>query len=99
MTNTYFIQLVGILLTLAGIVALTASARLFGTPLTRDEQERHAMQGDSYRLPINWTTLASGAFFLGGIGILTWSKFSMCSFLLYWIPNLPDAFKLFMSCR
>jgi hypothetical protein len=56
------------------------------------------MNGDAYHLPINWTTLASGVFFLGGIAILTWSKFNMCTFLLYWIPDLPDAVKLLMAC-
>ena len=99
MANIYIIQLIGILLTLMGMIALAASANLFGTPLSRGEKERAGLRGDSYRLPINFTTLTSGAFFLSGIGLLTWSKFNMCSFLLYWIPNIPDALKLLISCR
>jgi hypothetical protein len=99
MSDIYFIQLIGVLITAAGVVALIVSAKLYGTPLTREEQERSGQRGDSYRLPINLTTIASAAFFLGGIGILTWSKFDMCSFLGYWIPNLPEALRIFLSCR
>jgi hypothetical protein len=98
MANPYFIQLIGLLLTLAGMIALTASAKCFGTPLTRGEQRSSGQRGNSYSLPINWSAPASGAFFLGGMGMLTWSEFDMCPFLGYWMTNLPEALKLFLSC-
>jgi hypothetical protein len=99
MANIYLIQLIGLLITVSGMVALTASAKLFGTPLDRSERRRADHGRDTYQLPIHLTTLASLAFFLGGIGILTWSKFSMCLFLTYWIPNLPDAVRILLSCN
>jgi hypothetical protein len=96
--NIYFVQFIGVLITAAGIVALIASAKLYGTPLTREEQERSGQRGDSYRLPINLTTIASTAFFLGGMGILTWAKFEMYSFLNHWMSNLPEVMRIFLSC-
>jgi hypothetical protein len=99
MTNPYFIQLIGVLLTFAGIVALTAASRIFGSPLTREERRELGKDGDWYRLPINLETIASGALFLAGIGILKWSNFSLCAFLAYWLPDLPEAMRLLLSCR
>ena len=100
MTNSYLVQLVGILLTGAGMVALTVASRLFGRPLTREERIR---MGDkpsgTYRLPINLETIASAVLFLAGVGILKWSKFSLCAFLAYWLPDLPEAIRLLLSCR
>jgi len=101
--NNYFVQLIGILLTVAGMIALTVSARLFGTPLSNEEKRRAGDKrnrgGDVYRLPINLEVIVSTAFFLGGIGILTWSKFNLCVFLAYWLPGLPEALRLLLSCR
>jgi len=100
MTNPYFVQLIGILLTGAGVVALTAAVRIFGRPLTRDERLRAGDKpSDTYRLPINLETVASGAVFLAGVGILTWSKFNLCAFLAHWLPDLPEAIRLLLSCR
>jgi|OpeIllAssembly_1097287.scaffolds.fasta_scaffold2966108_1 hypothetical protein len=103
MTNTYFIQLVGMLLILAGGVALTVSARLFGTSLTREEKSRAGgdwdRKGRVYKLPINLETLASAAFLAGGLGILSWTKFNLCAFLIHWLPNLPEAVRLMFACR
>ena len=89
MTNLYFIQLIGVLLTLAGAVALTAAAHIFGTPLTDKEEERYKLGkgGNWYRLPINLETIASAAVFLAGIGVLKWSNFNLCAFLAHWLPN------------
>ena len=81
MTNPYFVQLIGILLTGAGVVALTAASRIFGRPLTHEEKRETGKEGNWYRLPFNLETIASGALFLAGIGILTWSKFNLCAFL------------------
>jgi len=100
MNNIFFIQLIGILVTIMGMVALTVSARLFGTPLTRDEKRRlgHENQ-NTYRLPINMETILSSILFIGGMGILSWSKFSLCAFLAYWAPNISDAIMFLLSCR
>jgi hypothetical protein len=99
MTNLYFIQLIGVLLTAAGIVALTAASRVFGTRLTREEKRERGKDGDLYRLPINLETIASAVVFLGGVGILKWSNFNLCAFLAYWQPDLPEAIRLLLSCR
>jgi hypothetical protein len=103
MANGHLIQLIGVVLTLAGLIALTASAHLFGTPLSPAEKQRASdewnRRRDAYRLPVNLETIVSAIFFLGGIGILTWSKFELCAFLVYWFPPIPDAIKLLLSCR
>jgi len=101
-TNNYFIQLIGVLFTVAGMIALTASAHLFGTPLSLEEKRRASdewnRRRDVYRLPINLEAMVAIAFFLGGIGILIWSKFNLCAFLVYWLPNPPEAIRLLLSC-
>jgi hypothetical protein len=101
--NVYLIQLVGALLTAAGIIAMMASVHLFGTPLSPAEKRRASdewnRRRDAYRLPINLETVASAMIFLGGVGVLTWSKFELCAFLAYWLPPLPDAVRLLLSCR
>ena len=100
MTNSYLVQLVGILLTGAGIGALTGASRLFGRPLTREERVRLGDKpSGTYRLPINLETITSAALFLAGVGVLKWSNFSFCAFLAYWLPNLPEALRLLLSCR
>ena len=100
MANPYLIQLIGVLLVGAGMVALTAASYAFGKPLTHEERLEIG-KGDKniYRLPINLETIASAAVFLGGMGILWWSKFNFCAFLAYWLPNLPEAIRLLLSCR
>lgn len=102
MADTNIIQLIGVLLTAAGMVALTATAYLYGTPLTREEKRNRNpkwVDRDLYRLPFRLETLASTAFFLGGIGILRWSKFEHCAFLAHWLPQLPEALRLLVSCQ
>ena len=103
MPNGHLIQLIGVVLTAAGLIALTASAHVFGTPLSPAEKRRASdewnRKKDAYRLPINPETVISAIFFLGGIGILIWSKFEFCAFLAYWLPPLPDAVKLLLACR
>ena len=100
--NIYFIQLIGVILTVAGMVALTASAHVFGTPLSNKEKGRASdewnRRRDVYRLPINLEVIVATAFFLGGIGLLTWSKFDLCTFLAYWMPGLPEPITLLLSC-
>lgn len=103
MPNLYLIQLVGVLLTGAGVIAVTASTYLYGTPLNREEKRKAKrdgqLSGTWYRLPFNLETIASALFLIGGIGILTWSKFDLCPFLTYWLPDLPEALRLLLSCQ
>src|SRR6185295_18402397 len=103
MPNDRLIQLVGVVLTIAGLIALTASAHVFGTPISPAEKQRASdewnRRKDAYRLPVNLDTIVSAVFFLGGISILAWSKFELCTFLVYWFPPLPDAIKLLLSCK
>jgi hypothetical protein len=103
MPNPYLIKLVGVLLTGAGVIALTTSAYLYGTPLTREEKQKAKRDGHPsgtlYRLPFNLETIASALFFIGGIGILTWSKFELCPFLAHWLPDLPEALLFLLTCR
>ncbi len=103
MVNIYLIQLVGVLLISAGLIALTASSHVFGTPLSPAEKRRASdewnRRGDVSRLPINLEAVVSVLFLFGGIGILAWSKFSLCAFLAYWLPSLPEIVKLFLTCR
>ena len=94
------IQMIGLLIAGTGAVALTACAYLYGTPLTREEKRRHGdPRGNVYSLPFNLETIASGLVLLGGIGILLWAKFDLCLFLAHWLPELPEAVRLFLSCR
>lgn len=103
MANRYLLQLAGVILVIAGVIALVASTHLFGTPLSPAEKRRASdewnRRGNAYRLPINLEAIVSALFFLGGMGILVWSKFSLCEFLAYWLPSLPQAVTLFLSCR
>jgi hypothetical protein len=103
MANAYLIQLVGVVLTVAGLVALTASAHVFGTPMSPADKRRASDEWnhrrDAYRLPVNLDTVVSAIFFLGGVSILVWSRFEFCTFLTYWFPSMPDAIKLLLSCR
>jgi hypothetical protein len=103
MPSDHLIQLIGVVLTVAGLIALTASAHVFGTPPSPAEKRRASdewnRKRDAYRLPINLETVISAIFFLGGIGILVWSKFEFCAFLAYWFPPTPEAIKLLMACR
>jgi hypothetical protein len=105
MAEMFLIQLVGVALVVAGFIALTASARVFGTPLSPAEKRRASDEwnrrrdASAYRLPINLETIASAIFFLGGIGILVWSEFNLCVFLSYWLPSLPWAVRILLSCK
>jgi len=103
MVNIYLTQLVGVMLTAAGIFALMASAHLFGTPLTPADRKKASDEWNrrinAYSLPISFSTIISAVVFLGGIGILTWSKFNPCVFLGYWLPTLPAAINLLLPCK
>jgi hypothetical protein len=102
MPNDHLIQLIGVVLTVAGLIALTASAHVFGTPVSPAEKRRASdewnLKRDAYRLPINLDTVISAIVLFGGIGILVWSKFEYCAFLAYWFPPLPVAVKLLLAC-
>jgi hypothetical protein len=95
--------MIGVILAVAGVIAMTASAHLFGTPMSPAERRRASdewnRRKNAYRLPLNLETILSTIFFLGGIGILVWSKFELCAFLAYWLPSLPAVARLVLSCR
>ena len=99
MGNLYIIQLIGVLLTAAGLAALTASAFIYGRPRTRDERLRMRNERKPVRrLPLNPETIASTAFVLIGLGILNWSNFNVCAYLAYWLPSLSGSIKFWLSC-
>ena len=100
MSNIYAIQLLGVLLTATGVIALTATSYVYGTPLSREERSRTGERRSNFRrVPINLEAVLSAACLLGGMGLLTWSKFNLCAFLAYWLPNLSDALMFILSCR
>src|SRR6266496_847925 len=100
MADLYLIQLVGVVLVTAGVIALTAAAHIFGAPPSPAEKRRASDEWNRrrnvYRLPVNLEAIASTIFFLGGIGILIWSKFNLCTFLAYWFPPLPALAQLLL---
>ncbi|HEU0291377.1 MAG TPA: hypothetical protein VFR47_01485 [Anaerolineales bacterium] len=100
MANPYVIQLVGVLLTAAGLAALTASAYVYGRSLRRDEKQRMGRERkDMRRLPMNVETIASTAFVLIGLGILNWSNFNICAYLAYWLPSFSSSIKFWLACQ
>ena len=99
MSNPYFIQLIGVFMILAGVVALSVVSYLYGTPLSYDEKRRMGKQGNVNRLPINLETIVSAAALLGGLGILSWSGFELCAFLAYWLPSLSSVYQVLLACR
>ena len=100
MKDIYLIQLIGVLLTAVGAIALLATAILYGTPLSREEKRREGYRsGNVYRMSFNFETIAATLVLLAGVGILIWTKFDLCSFLQRWLPDLQQAMRLFLSCR
>lgn len=103
MADIFIIQLVGVVLAISGFIALTASAGLFGYPLSPADKRRASdewnRKGNTSRLPVSLETIVSTLFLIGGIGIMIWSQFDLCRFLAYWFPPLPDLAKLVLSCR
>jgi hypothetical protein len=103
MANIFLIQLVGLMLAIAGAIGLTASAHVFGTRLSPTEKQRASdewnRRKDVYRLPLSLEAITALIFLLGGVGILTWSRFNLCAFLGYWVPSLPQTARLLLSCR
>jgi hypothetical protein len=101
--SIFLIQLVGVVLAVAGFIALTASAHLFGRPLSPAERQRASDEWNRrktvFRLPLNLETILSSIFFLGGVGILVWADFDLCTFLAYWLPPLPAVARLLLSCK
>jgi hypothetical protein len=95
--------MIGMVLAVTGLIALTVSAHLFGTPPSPAEKRRASdewnRRKDAYRSPVPPEVILSALFFLGGIGILIWSNFSLCTFLAYWLPPFPDTVRSVLSCR
>lgn len=99
MSNPYFIQLIGVFMVLAGMVALSVASYLYGTPLSYDEKRRMGKRGNASRLTFNLETIASAAALLGGLSILSWSDFKLCAFLVYWLPSLSSVYQVLLACR
>jgi len=103
MAEVYLLQLVGAALIVAGAIVLAASAHAFGIPLSPAERRRASDEWNRKenvrRWPIKLEALASMVFITAGIGILIWSKFSLCEFLGYWLQPLPPTVGLLLSCR
>ncbi|HJQ14651.1 MAG TPA: hypothetical protein VJ830_07895 [Anaerolineales bacterium] len=103
MENIFLVQMIGVVLAVAGVIALTASAHVFGTPMSPAERRRASdewnRRRNAYRLPFNLETIVSTIFFLGGTGIMIWSGFQLCAFLAYWLPSLPGVARIVLSCR
>jgi hypothetical protein len=99
----YLVQLIGVVLAVAGFIALTASAHLFGRPMSPAERQRASDEWNRrktvFRLPLNLETIVSSLFFLAGIGILMWADFDLCTFLAYWLPPLPQVARSVLSCQ
>src|SRR5690349_22732948 len=99
--SIYFIQLIGVVMTLAGFIALTASAHLFGRPMSPAEKQRASDEWNRrtrvFRLPLTLETIVSSIIFLGGIGVLLWTDFELCAFLAFWLPSLPEVARLVLS--
>jgi hypothetical protein len=90
----------GVLLTAAGLAALTAAAYVYGRPLTRNEKFRMGNdRKNSRRLPLNLETIASTVFVLIALGILNWSNFNLCAYLAYWLPSLSSSLRFWLSCQ
>ena len=100
MLNTYHIQLVGLVMTAIGLLALAALSTIYGRPLSNEEKLRAGKKSKNiFRLPINFETVISATILLGGIAILIWSSFDLCTFIPYWASNLPDAVMAAIKCR
>jgi len=99
MSNIQLFQLAGVIFIGLGMMGLGALAYTSGAPLSREENHRLGKRGNTYRLPINLETLLAAALLLGGLGLLNWTKFELCAFLGYWIPNLPEALRMMLNCR
>jgi hypothetical protein len=101
--SIFVIQLIGVVLAVAGFIALTASAHLFGRPMSPAEKQRASDEWNRrkrvFRLPLNLEAIPSSIFFFGGLGILVWTGFDLCVFLAYWLPPLPEAARLVLSCQ
>jgi hypothetical protein len=103
MANEHMIHLVGVVLTVAGSIALIASAHVFGSPQSpadkRQASDEWNRRRDTYRFPVDLEMIVSAIFFVGGIAILIWSRFELCAFLAYWLPSMPAAIRVLLSCR
>jgi len=100
MNNPYIIQSIGLVITAIGVIALIALTTIYGRPLSNEERLRMGKESRSLnRLPINIETIIATLILLAGIGILGWSKFNLCTFISYWIPNLPSVLMSTLRCR
>ena len=103
MVDIFLVQLLGVVLAAAGLIALMTAAHMFGTPVSPAVKRRASDEWNRrkgvYRLPITLEVIVSTLVFLGGIGLLVWSRFNLCAFLAHWLPPLPETARLLLSCR
>ena len=99
MKNPYVVQSVGLIITAIGALVLIALMTLYGKPLSEEETTRLGRENrGAFRLPINIETIVATIILLGGIGILTWSKFDLCTFTAHWLPDLPGLMMRALQC-
>ena len=90
MKNPFIIQAVGLAIASIGVLALIAVTTLYGRPLSNEERLRLGREDrGTFKLPINIETIVAAILLLCGVGILAWSKFDLCTFTAYWLPDLP----------
>jgi len=100
MRNPYIIQSIGLAVTAIGVLALIAMMTLYGRPVSREDRHRPGEKNRvGFNLPINIETIISTIIMLCGLGILAWSNFDLCKFIVYWLPNLPKTLMITLQCR
>lgn len=98
--DPFIVQSIGLAITFVGVLALIAFTTIFGRPLSEEERRRIGTENRSlYRLPINIETVLSALLLVGGIGILFWSNFDHCRYIMHWAPNLPDTVMSMLRCN
>jgi hypothetical protein len=100
MNNPFIVQSIGLLVSAIGVLALISFTTIFGRPLSDEEKLRVGeKKRDLYRLPVNIETIISTIILVAGIGILKWANFDPCSFIAYWLPDLPRTVMVALHCN
>jgi hypothetical protein len=98
--DPFIVQSIGLAITAIGVLALIAFMTILGRPLSEEERYRMGSERRNlYRLPINIETIVSTLILASGIGILVWSNFDHCLYIMHWAPNLPDTVMSMLRCN